>query len=57
MASGLAKKTGVASTAGSNRVCSNRRCEKNKYSHGNPLIEDWVSSKEPICYECGQEGK
>jgi len=53
MASSLAKEAEDASTAGSNRVCSNGRCGKDKHSYGDPLTEDRVSSKEPICYGCG----
>jgi len=53
MASSLAKEAGVASTAGSNRTCSNRRCEKNGCSNGETLTaRGRVSSKEPICYGC-----
>jgi len=53
MALGLAQKARDTSTVGSNRTCSNRGYEKNKYSYGNPLTEDRVFSKEPICYGCG----
>jgi len=53
MASGLAKEARVALTAGSNRVCSNERSGKDKYSYGDPSTEDRISSKEPICYGCG----
>jgi len=53
MASGLAKETRATSTVGSNRTCSNGRSRKDKHSYGDPLTEDRISSKEPICYGCG----
>jgi len=57
MASGLAKEARAISTAGADRTCSNGRSRKDKCSYGDPLTEDRVPPKEPICYGCGQEGK
>jgi len=55
--SGLAKEVGDASIVGSYGTSSNGRCRENKYGDGDPSTESRVSSKEPICYGCGQEGK
>jgi len=50
----LAKEVGVASTADSNRTCSNGRYGENKCNNGKiPIARGRVSSKEPICYGCG----
>jgi len=57
MTSSLAKEAGVASTAGSNRTCSNGRCEKDKHSHDDLSTEDRVSLKKPIYYGCRQKGE
>jgi len=58
MAPSLAKETGDASTVGSNRICSNRRSRKNKYSDGETsTVRGRVSSKKPIYYGCEQEGE
>jgi len=49
----LAKEAGDISTAGSNRICSDGRCRKDKYSYDDPSIEDRVFSKKLIYYGCG----
>jgi len=53
----LAKEVGDASTVGSYGTSSDGRYRENKCSDGDPLTESRVSSKELICYGCGQEGK
>ena len=57
IASSLAKKVENASTAGSNRTCSNGRSREDKHSDGKPSTEGRIFLKEPICYECGQKGE
>jgi len=54
MVSSLAKEAEVASTAGSNRTCSNEKSRKNQCGDGKTLTtRGRVLSKELICYGCG----
>ena len=51
----VAEETTAPST-GDNWACSNGRSGEDEHSCGNPSTEGRVSTEEPICHGCGQEG-